>query len=108
MEPVTFRMKRLLEVLSSYSFNQYYIKGKDMILSDLLSKQKIDDSNPHEIIPISSNMRNVLYDRFYNIGSVRRIEDKYLVQTRSQSKSSSIKLPEVHGVEKGIKSTCST
>ena len=33
-EPATNRIKRLLEVLSSYSFNLYYIKGKDMILSD--------------------------------------------------------------------------
>ena len=102
MGPVTIRIERLLKVLSSYSFKLYYIKGKDMILSNFLSRQKIDDSNPHEIITISFNMRNVLQDRYYNIGSVRRIEEKYLVQTRSQSKPSSIKLPEVHGVEKGI------
>ena len=31
MEPATNRIKRLLEVLSPYSFNLYYIKGKDMI-----------------------------------------------------------------------------
>ena len=30
-EPATTRIKILLEVLSSYSFNLYYIKGKDMI-----------------------------------------------------------------------------
>ena len=30
MEPATNRIKRLLEILSSYSFNLYYIKGKDM------------------------------------------------------------------------------
>ena len=53
VEPVTTRIKRLLELLSSYSFNLYYIKGKDMILGDFLSRQKVDDSNPHEIIPIS-------------------------------------------------------
>ena len=47
-------------------------------------------------------MRNVLQDRYYNIGSVIRKEDKYLVQTRSQSNSSNIKIPEDHGVEKGI------
>ena len=35
-EPATARIKRLLEVLSAYSFNLYYMKGKDMILSDLL------------------------------------------------------------------------
>ena len=37
VEPATTRIKRLLELISSYSFNLYYIKGKDMILSDFLS-----------------------------------------------------------------------
>ena len=36
-EPKTTRIKRLLEILSSYSLKLYYIKGKDMILSDFLS-----------------------------------------------------------------------
>ena len=34
VEPATTRIKRLLELISSYSFNLYYMKGKDMILSD--------------------------------------------------------------------------
>ena len=66
-EPTTTRIKRLLEILSSYSFNLYYIKGKDMILSDFLSRQKQDNSNPCEIIPILFNMQNVLQARNYNI-----------------------------------------
>ena len=33
----TTKIKRLLELISSYSFNSYYMKGKDMILSDFLS-----------------------------------------------------------------------
>ena len=37
-EPVTTRIKRLLEGLSAYSFNWCYKKGKDMILSDLFVK----------------------------------------------------------------------
>ena len=89
VEAVTTRMKRLLEVLSFYSFNLYYIKGKDMILSDFLSRQKIDDSNPHEIIPISFNMREVLQERYYNLCNTR-LDDIYLVQTRSQMKSSGV------------------
>ena len=56
VEPTTTRIKRLLELISSYSFNLYYMKGKDVILSDLLSQQKNDNSNPHKIIPISFNM----------------------------------------------------
>ena len=83
VEPVTTRIKMLLELLSSYSINLYYIKGKDMILSDFLLRQKTDDSIPHEIISISFNMREVLQENYYNLGNMIE-EDKYLVQTRSQ------------------------
>ena len=62
------------------------MKGKDVILSDYLSRQKNDDSDPHEIIPISFNMYQILDDNYYS--------EKYLIQTRSQAKSSGIKLPE--------------
>ena len=98
--PTPTIIKRLLEVLCSYSFNLYYIKGKDMILSDFLSRQKQDDGNPYEIIAISFNMQNILQFSYYNISE--REEGKYLVQTRSQAKSSGITSPEVHGIDKGI------
>ena len=64
-EPATTRIKRLLELLSPYSFNLYYIKGKDMVLSDFLSRQKMDDSNPHKIIPISFTLRSQVDNHFY-------------------------------------------
>ena len=35
-ELATTRIKGLLELISSYSFHSYYMKGKDMILSDFL------------------------------------------------------------------------
>ena len=35
VEPTTTRIKKLLELISSYSFNLYYMKG--MILSDFLT-----------------------------------------------------------------------
>ena len=66
-----------------------------MMLSDFLSRQSNNDSNPHEIIPISFNMHKVLQENYYNI-------DSYLVQTRSQARSSGIKLPEVHGMRKNL------
>ena len=94
-EPATIRIKRLLELISSYSFNLYYIKGKDMVLSDFLSRQINNVSNPHEIIPISFNMHKVLHENYYNIKN-------YLVQTRFQAKSSGIKLLEVHGMGKNL------
>ena len=94
-EPATIRIKRLLELISSYSFNLYYIKGKDMVLSDFLSRQNNDDSNSPEIIPISFNMHKVLQENYYKI-------DSYLVQTSSRARSSGIKLPELHGMRKNL------
>ena len=88
-------MKRLLELISSYSFDLYYIKGKDMVLSDFLSRQSNDDSNPHEIIPFSFNMHKVLQENYYK-------RDSYLVQTRFQARPSGIKLPEVHGMRMNL------
>ena len=69
-----------------------------MILNDVLPRQRVDKSNPHEIIPISFDMRAILKERYYNIGN----ESKFLVQTCSQAKDSGIKLPEVHSINKGI------
>ena len=40
-EPATTRIKRLIELLSPYSFNLYYIKEKDMVLSDILSRKRL-------------------------------------------------------------------
>ena len=80
-EPASNGIKRLLEILSAYSFNLYYIKGKDMVLSDFLSRQHGDSSNMHEIILISFNMGKVLQQNYQNYAKT------YLVQTMSQSKA---------------------
>ena len=98
LEPATTRIKRPLELINSYSYNVYYIKGKDMILSDFLSRQKHNDSNPHEIIPIYFNKYSILQEKYYKI----RDSTRYLAHTQSQSKSSRIKLPEVCGITKSL------
>ena len=85
MEPATNRTKKLLEILSCYSFNLYYIKGKDMVLSDFLSRQLGDDSNLHEIIPISFNLKEVLKQSYQSM-----LEDMYKVQTRSQASAPTV------------------
>ena len=81
-EPDMNRIKRLLEILSSYSFNLYYIKGKDMILSDFLSRQIEDNSNPNEIIPISFNIWDILQENYNHM-----VTDTYNIQTRGQTKA---------------------
>ena len=52
-EPANARIKRLLEIRTAYSFNIYYMKGKDIKLSNFLFRIKVDKTNPHETIPIS-------------------------------------------------------
>ena len=101
VELATNRIKRLLEVLSAYSLNLYYIKGKDMVLSDFLSRQDTGDEDMKEIIPISFNMKTVLQDKYYNNNNDENV-DRCMVQTRSQTKASRVELPEVHGSSKRL------
>ena len=103
-EPATTRNKRLLELISSYSFNLYYMKGKDMILSDFLSRQGNDDSDSGDIIPISFNAYNILEEsrNLGNLGMCKKSEGKFLIQMHTQAKMSGTTLPEVHGVRKKL------
>ena len=103
-EPATTRIKRLLELISSYSFNLYYMKGKDMILSDFLSRQGNDDSDPGEIIPISFNAYNILEENrnLNSLGMHKKNKGRYLIQMCSQAKTSGTTLPEVHGIRKKL------
>ena len=87
-EPASNRIMRLLDRLSAYSFNLYYLKGEDMILADYLSRNRHDDEDPTELIPVS----------FYKI---RDIED-FCVATRALVKASGETVPEVHGVDKDL------
>ena len=104
MEPVTTRIKRLLELISSYSFTLYYMKGKDVVLSDFLSQQNNDDSNPNEIMPISFDMYKILENNMNNFDKYNDNfgNEKYLIQTHSQAKMSGTKLLEGHGVQNGL------
>ena len=52
-EPATTRIMRLLDRLAAYSFNLYYVKGRDMIMADYLSRHRTKDSDTSELIPIS-------------------------------------------------------
>ena len=103
-EPATIRIKRLLELISSYSFNLYYMKGKDMILGDFLPRQGNDDGDPGEIIPISFNVYNILEENrnLSNLGMHEKKEGKFLIQTWSQAKTSGTTLLEIHGIRKKL------
>ena len=67
-----------------------------MILSYFLSRQKHDESDPHKITPISFNIQEVLHPGYYNMHENE--QKRYLIQTRSQTKSSGT----VNGIDKGV------
>ena len=77
-----------------------------MVLSDFLSRHKMERSDPHEIIPISFTLKGLMGNHFYQINNTNETRQpktsKYLIQTRSQAKSGGIKVPEIHGMNKGL------
>ena len=97
-EPATTRIMRLLDRLSAYSFNLYYVKGRDMILADYLSRHRHKDLDPSELIPISfcclRTYRSLINDR---IG-----EEIFSVKTRASAKASGESVGEVHGADKPL------
>ena len=94
-EPATTRIMRLLDRLSAYSFNLHYVKGRDMILSDYLSRHRQKDLDPSELIPISLEAyRSFITDKMG--------EDKFCVKTRASAKASGEIVGEVHGADKPL------
>ena len=52
-----------------------------MVLTDYLSRQMGDKSNPHKIIPISFDIKDASLKSCQN-----KTQDMFMVQTRSQAK----------------------
>ena len=97
-EPAITRIMRLLDRLSAYSFNLYYVKGRDMILADYLSRHRNKDLDPSELIPISFCCLSV----FRSLLETEHGLEVYNVGTRSSIKASGKKPPEVHGADKPL------
>ena len=97
-EPATTRIMRLLDRLSAYSFNLYYVKGRDMILADYLNRHRHKDLDPSELIPISfcclRTYRSLIDDRTG--------EEVFSVRTRAGAKAMGELVGEVHGADKPL------
>ena len=91
-EPVTTRIMRLLDRLAAYSFNLYYVKGRDMIMADYLSCHQIKDSDTSELIPISF-CPITTYFRYLE-------ENAYCIGTRASAKVAREVAPKGHGADK--------
>ena len=55
----TLRLKKLIENLSEYKFDIYFLKDKEMHISDFLSRHPDDEDSPNEIIPIAFMLREL-------------------------------------------------
>ena len=93
-EPATTRIMRLLDRLAAYSFNLYFVKGRDMITADYLSHHQTKDSDTSELIPIS----------FCPMTAYHRCleENAYRIGTRASAKAASEVAPKVHGADKPL------
>ena len=90
-EPTTTRIMRLLDKLSVYSFNLYYVKGRDMILSDYLSRHRQKDLDSSELIPIGFCCLKV----YRSFTDERVGEDIFCIKTRSSARASGEQVGEV-------------
>ena len=97
--PATTRIMRLLEILSGYAFNLYFVKGKDMKLCDFLSRIDVDRGNPGEVIPISFNSFSML--NMLRKATLQQTA-KLMAMTRSASRAAGTAPPPVHGVDKHL------
>ena len=117
--PTTDRIIRILQRLGRFNFHLYYVKGKDMILCDFLSRIKSDDSDPHNLIPIAFHQMelepiqynpNQILEQFYFLEELGykiiaeeiSQENSYMIMTRRAAKQTGANLPEVHGANKPL------
>ena len=90
-DPVTDRVKTLIRKLSPLPFNLYYVKGKDLVLTDFLSRIRSDNTNPEEVLPIS----------FVDMSMESKpLEYNLDIRTRSAAKRDGDVAPAVHGHDK--------
>ena len=104
----TLRLRKLIEILSDYSFVVKYHKGSEMHIADFLSRNVDNDTDdPHEVIPITF----VANDLFLHITdqntSIRpelkefftmceeHVCDKCLVITRKMTSDQNVKVPDI-------------
>ena len=93
VEPVTNRIKRLLEVLSSYSLNLYYINGKDIYTQWFSLRQKHYKSDPL-----------LIWKKYYllDITIYLRMNKRDIWTKWDLAKTHVTVLPKVHSVDKGV------
>ena len=101
--PTTDRIGRLLFGLSHFTFHLYYVKGKDMILCDFLSRVAADGGDPMDLVPVAFNTFTILKERYSHMAEFKTMMAELKVMTRVQRAAAGIAAPPpVHGANKSV------
>ena len=131
-EPPTLRLKKLIENLSDYKFDIKFLRGKDMFVSDFLSRHPDNEESCNDpIIPVAFLMKeivlpehspkfmewlNVMLDtremlaykentyREYQCERVRTMRETFRIMTRSMTKSGKAEVPAIYPLKGDHKS----
>ena len=101
--PTTDRIGRLLFGLSHFTFHLYYVKGKDMILCDFLSRVAADGGDLKDLVPVAFNTFTILKERYSHMAEFKTMMAELKIMTRVQRAATRIAAPPpVHGANKGV------
>ena len=108
-EPPTLRLQKLVEHLMDYKFSIKFLKGKEMFVTDFLSRNPDNDTDsPNEIIPIAFILKDAMteWDEARPLTKKRKslvsrhhcskCEDSLFVMTRSMTKSQGAEIPQMY------------
>ena len=123
-EPPTLRLKKLIENLSDYKFEIKFLRGKDMYISDFLSRHPDEEESYNDpIIPVAFLMKEVILPKHspkfiewlnimlsheelkvYKEGKfkececdrVMRMNEQLMIMTRSMAKTANADVPSMY------------
>ena len=95
----TLRLRKLIEILSDYSFVVKYHKGSEMHIADFLRNVNNDTDDPHEVIPITFVANDLFLHimrpelkEFFTICR-KHVCDKCMVISRKMISDQNVKVP---------------
>ena len=108
-EPPTLRLQKLVEHLMNYKFSIKFLKGKEMFVTDFLSRHPDNDNDsPNEIIPIAfllkdvakqwdeTNPKDLKKSKIFKSHKCVKCEDHIYVLTRSMAKEQAADIPAMY------------
>ena len=120
-EPPTLRLQKLVEHLMDYKFSIKFLKGKEMFVTDFLSRHPTDGQleSPNEIIPIAFLLKDATEEWDDNKPVVRKKlkivnahnclkckgkhldtkEDSLFVMTRSMARAENAAVPQMYPLQ---------